>query len=148
MAALTESASLRHRGKPSQISFVVADGVTVLPGSLVSTNAAGFLIPYAQGVGVRVQGIMNDGQEKTGDAAGSVEASVDVAGVLLEQITVTGVSGQTDVGLEVYGLTDNVNDIKIAQGASQAAIGAIVRFYSATIVDVWLRQGSQIFADA
>jgi hypothetical protein len=149
MVALTDVTPLRHRGKPSQIEYVVNNGSVIYPGALVALNAAGFLIPYAgQSVGVRVLGIANDGDTKTGTAAGDVSASVDVAGVLLEQITVTGVTGQTDLGLPVYGLTDNVNDLTITQVPTQGAVGMITRFHSGTTVDVWLFEASQIPIDA
>jgi hypothetical protein len=147
MAALTDVAPLRNRGKPSQIAYVVANGSTVYPGGLVAVNAAGFLIPYATAVGVRAVGIMNDGEAKTGNAAGDVLASVDVGGVLLEQVTVTGVTGQGDVNSDVYGVSDNVNDLTLTAG-TKGAVGMITRFYSGTSCDVWLYAASQIAADA
>ncbi|HUU58382.1 MAG TPA: hypothetical protein VMZ50_02460 [Phycisphaerae bacterium] len=148
MAALTDVTSLRNRGKPSQIAYVVANGVTVYPGSLVAVNAAGFLVPYAHVAGTRTVGIMNDGDAKTGDAGGTVLASVDVAGALVEQVTVTGATGIADVNSEVYGLTDNLNDLKLAQAATQGAVGMITRYYSGTLCDVWIYQASQIVTDA
>lgn len=143
MAALTEPTPLRHRGKPSQIAYAVADGVTVYPGGIVALDAAGRLIPFAAASGTRVAGIMNDGDAKTGDAAGSVLASVMVCGALLEQVTCTGVTGEANVGDGAAFTTDNPNDATTTLPASGAE-AEIVRFYSGTLVDLWVKPYTEI----
>lgn len=146
MAALTEATPLRHRGTPSQVAVLLNNTSTVYPGSLVAINAAGFGIPYASATGVRMLGLCVDGEAKTGDGS-TVEAAVKVDGVLLERVTVTGVTGQADVNSNVYGVSDNPNDLTLTAG-TKGAVGMITRWYSSTTCDVWLFPGCQISADA
>lgn len=146
MAALTEATPIRHRGTPSQLSLLIANSSVTYPGGLIATNAAGLAIPYASATGVRVAGICVDAEAKTGDGS-TVECSVKVDGTLVEQVTVTGVTGQADVNSEVYGVTDNLNDLTLTAGL-KGAVGMITRYHSGTTCDVWIYPASSISADS
>jgi len=72
----------------------------------------------------------------TGISAGTVECPVDESGLILEQVSVTGVAAQGSVGELVYATDENT--FTLTATSNRGAIGRVVRWYSGTTCDVEL----------
>jgi hypothetical protein len=131
MASLTDNTIRASKGLGSK-RFIVKNGSTVYAGSFVSLDlATGHLIPVDANGSQRFVGIA---QEKVvGD--GSLDCLVDIRGVSLHMVAVTGVTAITDIGKLVYATTDN--DLTITKPATNALpVGKISTYWTGTSVDV------------
>lgn len=156
MAALTASTIRRTRaaGGPFHQNWRVRNTNVIyigsfcgMPGTSGLTSTRGYLQAYADVQTIQWAGICigtnyestadRNNNRVTGDTAATPvpEAHTDAAPFILEQVTVTGVSAQGDVGTDVWATNDNdLQDTAAPSGAP--AIGNIVYWYSSTTVDL------------
>lgn len=141
-----------HREKPGTplVSVPIVAATVIYDGALVAIAAGGGLENWAgdavtagntsfflgvaritEQTGVSAA----DGEAKTGSTALDVDAAVDITGVILEQITVTGAS-DANVGNLVYASDENTFTTTATAGA--AAIGWMTKFFSGSIANVKL----------
>ena len=141
-----------HREKPGGplMSFPIVAAEVIFDGALVAVAAGGGLENWAgdpatsgntsffQGVAriTEQTGVSNaTGEAKTGTTALDVEAAVDVSGVILEQVAVTGASA-ANVGNLVYATDENTLTTTATPGG--AAVGSLVKFFTGTTANVKL----------
>jgi len=120
--------------------FDLVGSAQVYAGSLVCIVAAsGLMQAWADTATDIFLGIcLEDALEPTQDVA-----PVNDEGVIIKGIPVAS-AAQTDVGKEVYCPTDNIlTDAVLDAGASSRAIGRIIRWVSATDVDVEIYSASE-----
>jgi len=138
--ALTASVQYTKREPESQ-SFEVANGETIYNGAYVALNTAGFAVnvvdttafePVGFAVGFDAENA--DQTNVTGDGTDAFEVAVDISGTILENIPVTGLSGQTDVGALVYATDENT--FTLSATSNIPAVGVVTRYVSNTSVDV------------
>lgn len=113
------------------------NAVTFYAGGLVGEdNSTGRMVKWSDTVNLKFLGVLNKGV--VGDTAASPipRGEVNVSGVTLEKVSVTGVTAIADVGDLVYA-TDDDTLTKTAT-INVLAIGRIVEFHSGTTVDVHL----------
>lgn len=144
MTALSVNTNRDYRpgyGVPSK-SFIVKNGATVYSGSLVGIISQGgdkgTLIPWTV-VSGRTDYFLGIAKSKVvGDGSTSVE--VELSGVELRNVAVTGASTQASVGEEVYAIDDGTGLTLTWPGTNQGPVGWITAFYSSTQFDVRLLQ--------
>lgn len=138
MAALTDNIIYETADRDSK-SFVIASGVVVYDGALVGINqTTGKLILWSDNSSAVVDfyGIAQKGG--TGNAGGTVEASVHCGGPTLKRVTVGGIPTISDITC-VSDLVYATNDATFTRNAAaEGPIGVITRWYSSTTVDVTL----------
>lgn len=131
--ALTAAAKTRSRGRDKQ-AFIVVSGQTIYAGALVGVDTAdGFLKNWADVATLQFKGVA-ESQDTVGD--GTEEARVDIGGKILERVSVTGATGQGDVGELVYASDENTFDLSAT--ANTKAVGVAVRYHTGTKMDVML----------
>lgn len=164
MAALTVSTPVRMRILSSaQHNYKVANSNTIYLGSIVGlaqlgyvplTADRGFAIPFEDTANVEYLGIainspfdLSVTNTVVGDTSASVLPEITVEGgvVVLQQVTVTGVAAAADVGNQVFGATDNPNDLTDSSNSTDGALGEVERFFSGTTSDV-LMYGRAVYA--
>lgn len=124
----------RERG---ELRFPVTNGVTLWVGSLVfHSDSTGLCVSWADLAANKFVGVA---KEKVVGTASNPEVTVNDTGLILEQITVTGISAIDDVGDLVYATNDNPNDCTLTAATNQKAIGKVVKWHnSGTKCDVQL----------
>jgi len=134
MAALSAAVTTQNsRPRAGRSSYVVVSGDTIYAGSLVGTNAAGFLVPWADTaankfVGIALETVVGDG---------SLECRVNENGDILKGATVAS-AVQASVNSLVYCETDNPADLDLSASTNVDAIGIVIRYISAGVADVML----------
>lgn len=113
------------------------NAVTFYGGGLVGEdNSTGRMVKWSDTVNLKFLGVLNKGVVGDTAATPPKEGEINVSGVTLEQVSVTGVTVIADVGDFVYA-TDDDTLTKTAT-VNVNAIGRIVKFWSGTTVDVKL----------
>lgn len=154
MAALTASTTRRYRSggfswhqnwRVSNNDVIYIGSFCGIPGADALTSRRGYVDTYSdeqtiQWVGPCIRtsyesAADRDNNRVTGDTSASPvpEAWTEAGPIVLEQVTVTGVSAQADVRLAVYASNDN--DLTVTASQSPV-IGRVVYWYSGTTVDV------------
>lgn len=136
--ALSAAVRYENRGRGIQ-SYVVENSEVIYYGALVGLDInTGRLQQWDTDSNLlKFRGIATPNDSSvTGNSAGTVECPVDESGRILEQVTVTGVSGQQHVGELVYATDDNT--FTLTATTNVGAIGEVVRWYSSTTCDVRL----------
>ena len=137
--ALSAPVTYVKRGINEQ-SFPVATGQTIYNGAYVCLNTAGYVIvPSDVTTGVDglgfVVGFDENNQTETSIAGNnSREVSVDIGGTIVDNLSVTGVTAQTNVGELVYATSDNVFTLTPTTAIQE--VGVVVRYVSNTDVSV------------
>jgi hypothetical protein len=129
----------------SGYAYPVADGEVINQGEMVglalstyaTTDSRGYAIPLEDSAGVDYIGLAKN--TVTGDTSADEppEVEVDESGPILEHVTVTGGTGQADVGKDVHA-TDEAN-LKLAAASNISKVGTIVRYHSDGTFDVRMR---------
>lgn len=155
MAALSAATPVRMRIQMSaQHNYKVANSNTIYMGAIVGLAQAdyvpltadrGYAIPWENTANVEYLGIainspfdLSVTNTVVGNTSASVIPEVTVEGgiIVLQQVTVTGVAAVTDTGDQVYGATDNPNDLTTVSNNTDGALGEVERWYSSTTSDV------------
>ncbi len=151
--ALTARAGYTEQPGNKLLSVPIAAAVTIFDGALVAidngaandgrlinwddsvTTTAHFFLGLAR-ITEQVGVLAAAGEAKTGDTAGTEEAAVDVTGVVIKNLTVGGMSVETQRGDLVFATDENT----FATGATAGGnpVGYIVRFISNLLGDVKL----------
>lgn len=149
MAALTATLVRKLRSGSRKQSFPIANAVTLYQGSYVAINTSGYVTTYAGAAidtsrAAVIVGFVQPhpypadlDQSLKGDTALTPvpEATVETAEHILEQVAVTGVTAQSDVGKLVY-LNSNDNDLTLTRPQNALALGVIDRWHTSTTSDV------------
>lgn len=140
-------------------SFVILSGAVIYDGALVGiheaksgvTSSEGYLDTWTDGTDQLVfcgvakitdqNSSTGTGDKLTGD--GTIECGVDISGVILKNVPVTGSSAVDDVGDPVYASDDNTLTLTATSGANE--IGFVTRYQSSGYADVHLFSASQNF---
>ncbi len=129
------------------ISIPITAATVIYDGALVAIAAAGGLVnwtnttgedPFFMGVAriTEATGVSAaSGEAKTGNTALTVEAAVDVSGVILKNIAVTG-SSAANLGNLVYASDENTFTTTATGGADP--VGWLSRFITSSTGDVKL----------
>lgn len=131
MAALSDNLLRTTRGIGNE-RFIVKNGSTVYAGSLVSMErASGHIIPLDSNGGQDFVGVC---QEKvTGD--GTKTALISTESFVLQNVSVTGASADTDARKLVYATSDN--DLTLNRPSTNAIpVGRVLKYISGTNCDV------------
>lgn len=129
------SADVIYESASDQIQSVPAvNGDVLYAGALIGIDSAGYAAPWADTSNYNFAGVCM--KQVTGDTSASPvpEANVNTSGMILKKVTVTGASGQTDVGVLVYASDDNTFDLSATSNVK--AVGRISRYYQSTTCDV------------
>jgi len=132
MAALSANTTRRQLARPSPATYIVKSSSVVYQGSLVGLEmASGHIVPLDDAadrgfVGIALQNVTGDG---------TLTCSVQTIDTVLENVSVTGVTGVTDNGKMVYATTDN--DLTLTRPADDAVpVGRFRRYDTGAIGDV------------
>ena len=129
------------------VAIPITAATVIYDGALVAIAAAGGLVnwtnttgedPFFMGVAriTTAQGVSAAaGEAKTGNTALTIEAPVDISGVILKNVTVTG-SSAANLGNLVYASDENTFTMTATGGADP--IGWLSRFITTTTGDVKL----------
>lgn len=139
--ALTAATFYRHqiRNLSGSGSYPIENGETIYHGSLVGIdiNTGRIQRWNTNSNALKFLGVSTSNENSLdGNAAGTIEGLVDESGLTLEQVAVTGVSGQQMVGELVYATDDNT--FTLTATSNVGAIGRVKRWYSSTTADVEL----------
>lgn len=154
MADLTVKTLHKTRPNKGRASYIIADGVVLVPGDLVQLQ--GGYLNHWDGTGSAQPfiGICLEGDDRAGDgvltgATGDdkpPEARVDESGVVLMHLSsVAGTPTQAKVGALVY-CTDSDPDSMTMTDAADDVVGWLKTFRSSTDVDVQLFTPSEHMA--
>lgn len=134
----------RQKRDTGQQSFRIADTITLAVGGYVAiATASGDAVAVADTVGHVPAGFVigfDPPDEKDGALKGDTslakppEAIVDIRETIVRNATVVGVTGQADVGEEVF--ATGVDTFTLTPTVNIKAVGKVVRFHSGTTVDV------------
>lgn len=141
MAAISSNVIQKTRGDVTE-SLLVLEGVTTHKGAFIKGNGEthgtsahqGRVEDYDTDNGGIPLGLADIG--KTGDESEVVEEVVSLESAILEQVTVTGVTGQADVFKRAYWTNNNPNDLTLTKPDAVGGWGVIVRYHSGTTCDV------------
>lgn len=145
MADVTANKVLETKPRAGRDAYQIANAVTLYEGALVGLEA-GFLNHWADGATDVFLGILIGGDDRLNDGviigntsdAKPPEGFVNTEGPILMHLdSVAGTPTQAKVGDPVFSATSNTDDITLTKGSNKA-IGRMVRFRSATDVDVQL----------
>jgi hypothetical protein len=139
--------------------IIYAGALCGLPGTNALTSGRGYLHPWQDQINIQWAGIA-EAQSWTGGILASArtgtttrvnsvlgdtsatpvpEISVEMGPVVLKNVTVTGVSAQTDLWRTLlYSNTDNYTDLSTTASTYAPAIGKVLYWYSSTEADVAL----------
>ena|SRR3990167_436341 len=144
--------NIKPRGWGSDVaSFKVLNAEVIYHGALVVLDKQdGYLrnLEDTSGTDDRFCGIaIPKTASVTGDTAASpvVECPVDISGVTLEKVAVTGVTAVTNTGDEVFATDENT--LTLTDTSNLSKIGIITRWYSGTTCDVKLVSMMEYFAN-
>jgi len=160
MADLAAHTIHETRPRAGRDSYPITDGVTAYAGMLVGIQG-GHANHWADGATDVFAGLAIGGDDRAGDGVLTGETSdspdpqlhVNTGGDTLMHLASVGEipSGtvtQSDVGDVVYATSSNVTDITISSSGRSHPIGYIIRFRSATDVDVQLFTPTEMLAQA
>lgn len=138
--------------------YPVANGVRIFDGALVAviadsgSSAKGQAVNWSSLTGVTTRAFRgiarvtaetgvsaNAGESVVGDSAGNQMVSVDVSGVVLRNITLTG--ADVVVGKPVYASDENT--FTLDETAGLIPIGHVIRRRSATVGDIKLMSAAE-----
>lgn len=119
-------------------SFVVKNSTTLYAGSLVGTDANGYLDNWADTAGLKFEGLLLAGAVGNTSASPKVEGRVNTSGPILMGVPVSGASTIACVNAMVYSTTGNTDDLTLTATSNVGPIGRIVRWTSATDCEVRL----------
>lgn len=143
--------SMRDQQPNAINSYPVRSGMTIYYGALVGLSTVGVtdgrLVNWSSGSGaLRFCGIAQPTQQisagsgtagsATGNAAGTVECPVYEGGAILENVSVTGLSANQNVGDPVYASDENT--FTLTATSNVGAVGVISRFITGTSGDIQL----------
>ena len=128
-------------------NYVVKSASVAYPGALAGLDpVTGRTTPWADVANYQFLGFYDGNATATGNAGGTVSASVDTSGRTLENVSVVGVTALTDVGKRVYASDDNT--FTLTASANVNAIGRLVRWRTSTFGDVQLFTANDYTAGA
>lgn len=107
---------------------VVADDC-IYGGTLVAVNAAGFLNPGSDTVGLIFHGVADGRADNSGGAAGDIKCNVRRKGLFL--MTMGTAITQANIGDKVYLVDDQTVDLA-ANTTNDILCGVIAEYYSTT----------------
>ena len=143
--------NIKPRGWGSDVaSFKVLNSEVIYHGALVLLDKQdGYLrnLEDASGTDDRFCGIaIPKTASVTGDTGASpvVECAVDISGVTLEKVAVTGASAVTNTGDSVFATDENT--LTLTQTTNLKKIGIVTRWYSSTTCDVKLVSMMEYFS--
>lgn len=119
-------------------SFIVKNSTTLYAGSLVGTDANGYLDNWADTAGLKFEGRLLHGAVGNTSATPKVEGRVDTSGPILQGVPVSGASTIACVNAVVYCTTGNTDDLTLTATSNVGPVGRIVRWNSATDCEVQL----------
>lgn len=139
MTALAQNGTASVQARSRTHRYVVKTSTVVYSKSLVGINSDGDLVPWADTAGFRFIGLV-DGPSATGNDAATppVHAIVDDHGATLVGVDVTGVNDRDDIGVLVYGTSDNPTDLTLTPTTNVKAIGRLKDWRSNSDMDVAL----------
>jgi hypothetical protein len=132
-------------------SYPVRSGMTIYYGALVGISTVGVtdgrLVNWSSASGaLRFCGIAQPTQQVsagsgtsgqvTGNAAGTIECPVSEGGIILENVSVTGLSANQNVGDPVFATDENT--FTLTQTSNVGAVGVISRYITGTRGDIQL----------
>lgn len=156
MADLTAHKEHKTRPRAGRDAFPIANGVTLYAGALVGLES-GYLNHWADGANDVFLGMMQGGYDRAGDGVltGATadtpdpEGYVDTSGVILRKLASVGdTPAQAKVGDLVYCNTSNTDDMTLNSSGMTHPIGWVVRYRSATDIDVQLFTPAEMLAQA
>ena len=130
---------IRATRNPGANSYKIADGVKIYAGALVGLNTnTGYLDKWQDNAYFVFLGLANNNAAVVGETSDSPmpECLVNEEGVVLTNVSVTGVTAVTNTGDLVYATDDNT--LTLSANVHVYAIGKIVRWISSTYCDVQL----------
>jgi hypothetical protein len=139
------TAAVRYEKRPaSQIEMKVVSTETVYVGAMVNIqestgrvlNLSDTANEHPMGLVVELVPLDASDGNVTGTAGGAERVVVETASVILMDVSVAGVTAETDVGDHVY-MTDE-NTFTLTPTANIPAVGELVRWDATTIGDVML----------
>lgn len=148
MAAMTEGNTELVSESPSNFAADMDDGTpdTVYVNGLVGFNAAGFAVPWDDAAATMFGGVATKNSTSVAGASPKTRAHLDISGKIIRGIPVAS-AVQGSIGDQVYCTTDNVAvDCVLDAAATSRGIGVIIRWGSATDVDIKLYSLGEWFA--
>ena len=136
MAALTVDTvrSSRNRGLYSGVGSATS---VYFAGAFVGVDTVdGLVKEWADTATFRWLGVVTRKADTNVTDPITPEVNVNISGIILEKVSVTGVTAQANVGDLVFATTDN--DLTLTASTNVKAIGKVDRFESGTTVDVAL----------
>lgn len=137
-----------NRGFEDQQSHQATNAVQFYAGGLVFLDrATGRVVKPADTATFEFLGMVK--KDVLGDTGATPikEVEVNTSGLILQRVTVTGVTAITNVGDRAYiATTDNPNDLQVAVTTNTGPIGVITRWYSGTTCDVRLMTPTEYLA--
>ena len=133
---------MRERNPFAINSYFVQDGETIYHGALVGIETVGVttgrLVNWNDDSGdLRFKGLaFPNSPSVLGVATATVECAVNEGGPILEQVAVTGATGEANVGDSVHATDENTFDLTAT--TTVGPIGTVTRFHSGTSCDVQL----------
>lgn len=114
---------------------LVAEGATLVAGTLVGTNAAGYAVAWTGGTSTdRFWGIAQ--QTVTGDVSENIVVRLDTSGPTAASVPVTGASSVAVVNSLVYAGGEDIGSDLTLTPTTAPAVGRLVYWRSATDCDV------------
>jgi hypothetical protein len=156
MADRTTTKIIETRPSSGRDAFPIADGVTVAAGTLIGIEG-GHANHWADGANDVFAGICIGGDDRSGDGILIGETSddpdpqchVDTSGVTLMHLDSIGDTPlQSEVGDLVYCVDSDTDSMTLLASGRTHPIGWMVRFRSATDVDVRLFTPSEMLCQA
>ena len=156
MADVTAHTILETRPRSGRDAFPITDGVTAYAGMLVGIQG-GHANHWADGANDVFAGLSLGGDDRAGDGILTGETSdspdpqlfVDTSGVTLMHLTtVDNTPTQAAVGDYVYCESSNTDDIDMLSTLHTSPIGWLIRYRTASDVDVQLVTPTEFLAQA
>lgn len=128
MSVLTTKKDVR-RQEGNILSYPVLNGVKLVEGSLISTNAAGYAVASSDTTAHDFVGVCDETIDNTNGTAGAVRVKVWTYGVI--DLVANFAAVAADVGTLVY-VVDNQTVDKAAITTNDVLVGRIVEVVSAS----------------
>ena len=138
MANIDYGVDFDHKPRAGRTALLVADAEQLRAGQYVGTNAAGYLVKWADTAGMKFAGLCLEDVLGDTDAVPEPKyARVADDGRTLENVEVASVT-QADVNSLVYCETSNPRDMDLTASTNVKAVGYVLRFRAAGFADVRL----------